>query len=435
MPAVFCRAAVYTIQAVCRTPLRTGDAANDPERVLCRQGGAFVQGSSLAGALRGWLEQSRFSGAASRLFGSPENGGRLMISDAVFDTDALPSLRPRLRIDPATATGADGGKFDTAQLAAGTRLGFSITWLGDDPDELAAVEAMLAAMDAGQITLGAQKSNGFGRLGLTVQKCLLDLRCAADREAWLGWTGEEPLPGSRPLTLPAPAPAARTRFTLTAQCDGILIKARESKTIQQGQETVQYTPNLAENNQPLLPGSSVKGAVRARAEAIAALRGIPPQRLLWLFGGEDTQSKTHFPGQVWFEDAALSQRGQDQRRIRRIRIDRFTGGVIRKGLFTEEPLSTGLSLQITAPDDPAACGLLLYALRDLGLGLYNLGSGQAIGRGYPRVSSIKAQAADGRTAALCFEAQNGVNTVRIQDPDGLFAGWAASFEEVSQHEN
>ena len=39
------------------------------------------------------------------------------------------------------------------------------------------------------------------------------------------------------------------------------------------------------------------------------------------------------------------------------------------GLFNEEPLCSKLTLKITAPaDDSVGCGLLVYALRDLGVG-------------------------------------------------------------------
>ena len=69
------------------------------------------------------------------------------------------------------------------------------------------------------------------------------------------------------------------------------------------------------------------------------------------------------------------------------------------GLFKEEPLCSKLTLKITAPaDDSVGCGVLVYALRDLGSGMYNLGSGDAIGQGYLKgdrleiaVSSVKGQ--------------------------------------------
>lgn len=56
MPASFTYAAVYLAEAVCQTPLRTGGTDGNPEQILRdRDGTAFLQGTSLAGALRGWL--------------------------------------------------------------------------------------------------------------------------------------------------------------------------------------------------------------------------------------------------------------------------------------------------------------------------------------------------------------------------------------------
>lgn len=412
MKATFAYAARYQITAVCQTPLRTGGADGDTEAVLRDgQGRAFLQGTSSAGAFRTWLEKHFSADLTERLLGSQKTAGCLVVSDALFDPDAEQHIRPRLRLDPSTGSAANREKFDVAHIGAGARFTLTLTWLGDreHESELETVEQMLAALHSGDIRLGAQKSNGFGRVALTVTKRLFDMTDPRDRRAWL-----DDVDDGTPLVLPGSANSRRVTFTVTGQADSILIR---SAAVEQEEKKGSYTPHLAENGIPILPGSSVKGAVRARAEAIAGAVGLDKVWIAELFGRNAGNGDNGKPGQVWFEDVRLDDK---KRKITRIRINKFTGGVIRDGLFKEEPVSSAVKLSISAPDAPLVCALLLYALRDLGMNLYNLGSGGAIGRGYVTVQTIEAAVSDGRRASLAFD---GSLACSLEDPDGLAAEW------------
>ena len=333
-------------------------------------GTALLQGSSIAGAMREHLAASD-AGMAERLFGSQKQSGHLIVSDGVFDADAQCQTRSRLRIDRATGTAAAGGKFDVAHLAADSRFSFTLTWLGltRSEGELRAVEGLLAALHSGQIRLGGQKSGGFGRVRLTVRRRCFDLTDPADRRAWLA---DEP--ADELLTLPEETGGGRVTFVLTGRADSLLIRS----------------------------GAPLENGERRGA------------------GAEDNG----LPGQVFFEDGVITQ--PQKKQISRIRINRFTGGVIRGGLFTEEPLRCDLELRISAPDAPADCGLLLYALRDLGAGLYNLGSGGAIGRGYVQVDRLTATLSDGRRASLTFDRER---RCTAEDPEDIFKTWLGALEE------
>lgn len=419
MTATFTYAARYQVEAVCQTPLRTGGSENREDELLRdRQGNAFLQGASLAGALRNWLEINAGPEAADALFGSTRQSGSLMVSDAKFAPDAQQQIRPRLRMDGQTGTAADGGKFDVAHMGAGSRLTFTLTWLGskETAGQQADVERMLSALNSGEIRLGAQRSNGFGRLALTVRKRVYDMTDGADREAWL----EEREDGVL-FELPEWKNQNSVVFTLRGYADSVLVKASASEHSDGGS----YTGNLREGGRSILPGTSVKGAVRVRVSAIAALLGLPEEYVTDLFGRASSGDDNGKAGAVRFEDVVLSE--ERRQKIARIRIDRLTGGVMRGGLFFEEPLSAPVTLRILAPaDQPGGCTLLLYALRDLGLGLYNLGSGGAIGRGYITVGSITAQTPEGQMIELTFDAER---KCVISDPDGLFAAWRGAWED------
>ena len=422
MATTFLYAVRYWVEAQCITPLRTGGADGDVEAVLTDSDGRpFVQGTSLAGAMRHWMAENGAVTLVETLFGSQSQGGRLMVSDARFAPEAERSIRPRLRIDGATGSAAQGGKFDVAQINAGAKFSFQLTWLGmeAESDEITAVERMLSALNAGIICLGGQKSNGFGRVSLSVRKFMYDMTQAQAREDWLN---EKDC--GLPLHLPEIQDTSRVIFTLTGRTDSLLVKAASAK--RKDDRTI--TGNLEESGRPVLPGSSVKGAVRSRAELIVHSTGRPEELVEELFGREARGNDQGKPGQVRFEDVYLDS--AKSQRISRIRINRFTGGVMRGGLFQEEPLCSEIKLEISAPaDQPIGCALLLYTLRDLALGLYNLGSGSSVGRGYLRVNQIAVKMPSGVTASLNFEEQRGGT---ISDPSGVFAAWMEAWKDGAE---
>ena len=422
--ATFDKAVRYEVTAVTETPLRTGPSDGSIDRVLRhRDGQAFLQAASLAGALRGWLEKQD-KNAANVLFGSQEKSGQLIVSDmeikekaAKSSEDTTIQLRPRLRINGKMGSAADGGKFDVAHIARGTVMKFSLTWLGaeSDTDGPAQIEQMLGALHTGEIRLGAQKSNGFGRVALTVRSQTYHMTDKADREAWL----HDQFDGQT-LELPEICTESVCTFTVNGVADSILIKDAVSHIKKDG---TQFTGNIKENGTAVLPGSSVKGAVRARVQSIADLLHFPDTVVDELFGRGAAQGDNGIAGRVRFTDVVLDKAKEQM--ISRIRINKFTGGVIRSGLFNEEPLKSGITLTITAPqDDICGCALLVYALRDLGLGLYTLGSGGAVGRGYIKVSRIAIACGD-KTADMTF----GADGCKLNDTDNLVSAWLHTLEE------
>lgn len=419
MKATFTKAVVYRVEAVCQTQLRTGGTGGDTELVLWnQQGKAIIQGSSLAGAFRNWLENSDGAKSAAHLFGDQEHGGCLMVSEGVFSEDAVQVTRPRLRIDSRLGAAAPKGKFDVAHMAARSQFTFQLTWLGSEETsaETEIVERMLSALHRGEIRLGAQKSNGFGRVELTVRKCVYDLFKADDRLAWL----EDRCEDGQLISLPEIRMADQVTFTLLGQADSILVKGAAADHGKEGS----IIRNMQESGKPVIPGSSIRGAVRARAALIAGYKGLPEEMVDTLFGRMSAQGDNGISGKIRFEDAVLSP--DRVRKIARIRINRFTASVIRGGLFFEEPVCAAVQLRITIPAEyREGCGLLVYALRDLALGLYNLGSGDAIGRGRITVREIRIEVPGKREAALAFDVDR---QCIVSDPNGLVKDWLDRLE-------
>lgn len=421
MAATFTQAVRYEITAACLTPLRTGGGDRDLETVLrdpC--GNAFLQGSSLAGAMREQVERTAGKNLAEKLFGSQERAGHLIVSDAMFSPEAEQAIRPRLRIDPKTGAADDKGKFDVAHICAGAELHFTVTWMGhrENSEEIEEVERALGAIHSGVVRLGAQKSNGFGKLCLQVKKQTYDLYDPDDRAAWLSGTGT-----GKPITLPAVRPENEVEFRLTGTVDAVLVKGGASDH----SEAHSYSKNLEENGRTILPGSAIKGVLRARASLIAQSLGVSDGLTEALFGRGARDGDNGRPGTVRVEEVLLE--APQKQKIHRIRIDRFTGGVMRKALFSEEPVCSPITLRVFAPADrPEGCALLLYVLRDMGLGWCGLGSGGAIGRGIVSGETLEIISGDGKHARLTFGPEK---TIQLSDPDALVAAWLKAWKECT----
>lgn len=427
MKASFTLAVKYEVSATCKSPFRTGSAEGGADEVLRDHSGRYIlQGSSISGALRDWTQRNE-PGMASRLFGSRDRNGSLNFEDGVFEetvmeqspeiisskSDAasqrlVPSSRPRLRINGETGTGANKAFFQTSYLQKNAKMRFFIEWLGKEDEcvELETVERMLFALNQGDILLGAQKSNGFGRVELKVNKRVYTMSEPADRRDWL----DDSFAGAQPLTLKSVPITDQVRFTLRANTDALLVRAKEKEN--------NAIVNMKEAGGAVIPGSSVKGAVRSRAGSIAESIGLSPDCCREIFGFGSTREEKGCPGKIRFEDVNLSL--AKPRLQSRIRINRFTGAVMNQSLFSEEPLCGELAISASVPAEYSkACLLLLFALRDLGLGMYPLGSGGAIGHGFLRGTTLKAVQGE-KTLTLTFN-QDGSS--RLDDPDKLYERW------------
>lgn len=405
----------YAAKLTALSPIRSSGEGGTEAILRNAEGRAFLQGTSLTGALRDWIQNSSYRDLDTDLFGCRENDGSLVVSDLVFAPEAEEQSRPRLRIDGATGAAAQKAKFSTTGLAVGTEGHFTLLWFGANREsrQQQAVEAALAAMNARDILLGAQKSNGFGRVQLAVTVRTFDMTNSDDRKDWI-----EDSPKGDALLLERQAESRRVNFTINGLLPNVLIRAEASRN-----ENGTTFVNIQENGRPLIPGSSVKGAVRARAESIEERIRGSRSHCEQMFGREACDDDNGVAGRLRVSDVDLS-RGRETK-ISRIRINKFTGGVMRGALFSEKPLGAPVTMSIAAPDDPAGCALLLFALRDLGLGLYNLGSGGSIGRGQLTNAVISAVTPDGKTLTLSFDSERRAS---LSDPDGLWPVWVAALK-------
>lgn len=396
--AKFNYAVCYQVKATCLSPLRTG--GSDGTLLLDGDGQYFIQGSSIAGVLRSYLTREQGEDAASHLFGDARGSGTdslLTVSDGTFSTAPEAQHRPRLRIDRRTGTGEDGKFFETDGLPVGAELSFQLLLKLQVPmeqlqskevaQEQETVEQLLQAMHTGVITLGGQRSNGFGAVELEVSRQCYDLTDEADRMAWI--RDEAPVRTERLML--KDGKERGISFVLTGHMPSVFVRsghteAEKKKQEEESEEEAKKRKSIAlpmkELGQCLLPASSIKGCVRSQAERIAAYLGRE-ELISSLFGQEAERGFTGTAAKLRVHECQI-EAVKEKIDITRTRINRFTGGVMEKKLFSLRPVSGKVTIQVdlVRPTTEQERAILFYALRDLAAGLYGIGSGGTVGYGY-----------------------------------------------------
>ncbi len=295
------------------TPLHVGGFGQDVDTdlPLARDGAGtwYVPGTSLAGALRAWCEKAagpQQSDEIERIWGFQlrDRGAAscVSVSDAsVLNAAGLPcEIRDSVGIDRQWGCAAEQIKFDRAVLPRGTRLTLELTVEFRDSLRdrvLQLFGSLYQALREGHIRLGAAKTRGLGKVRLEDGR--LVEHSLSTREGILsllrGETGQ-PVPAPvQPLIPPSPL-AIRIHWHPRGP---LMVKAGEDGI---GVDSLPLVTGTENGLALVLPGSSIKGALRNQAERIVRtmlrlplpVEDDPKQRFLrhlrdvplvsWLFG-------------------------------------------------------------------------------------------------------------------------------------------------------
>jgi CRISPR/Cas system CSM-associated protein Csm3 (group 7 of RAMP superfamily) len=397
--------------------------------------GAVSQDSVLFGAKRGAKDE--MEGDQSLLivedaFGIPE-------TDGSFPKPQV-ELRDGVKIGSTTRTAEEKKLYDIELLRAGTRFRLHLElliaelkpkdmdWgmyeqipqierdarLRDQRQHLSAdLSLALHGFESAEIGLGARKRRGLGkcqvnqwhvwRYNLTTPDGLLAW-LAQDRvgDVWQKCPTVAEATGNtlaEKLGTVLDQADKRDRFEISANfaLDSSMLVRSGFGQADQGPDAVHFhrtrygEPDISQaEREPVLPGTSLAGVLRARALRIAntlSTDRVKAGRLinqLFGVGPEDAGKEAHRASRLIAHEAAL----QNVHSLvqNRIRIDRFTGGAMDNYLFNEAPVfgdgSNTLNLELTLrkPDD-YEIGLLLLLLKDLWTGDLAVGGESSVGRG------------------------------------------------------
>jgi CRISPR/Cas system CSM-associated protein Csm3 (group 7 of RAMP superfamily) len=396
-----------------------GDELTDMPLIRdARDGLPLLPGTSLAGALRSYLAdflngyRSREPAEVARLFGSSRGDdigpqSPLIVFDSLgrLPQGLSSKIRDGVSIDAATGTAEDHKKFDFEVLPPGTvfplRLELVVENTAQESQLVGLLAASLRALETGELTIGMRRSRGLGRFSATNWRAYrYDL---SSSHGWLEWLLSEhdrPIPAGK-----APQPdlgSALRNACRNAQWQ--TFEDQRNRLIcdlflrQQGGVLVRspgLTPDapdvahLTSGGQPVLPGTALAGVLRTRALRIArivrARHGDAEHWVDALFGPrtrEENQTNTPLvSSRIRISEAALES--AKPMRPSRVRIDRFTQGVVPAALFDEEPWFGGetcIRMELRNPQEGER-GFFLLLVKDLLTGDLPVGGTASVGRG------------------------------------------------------
>ena len=436
------------------------------------------------------------------------------------DSDPGESPLPRrhgVGIDRATGAASDGALYEHEFLPRGTRFTIRITAEGRDGETMEnkqsegipgpapsdsvkkLLEVIVDVLASGAVCLGGRTGSGQGTIqviepklrstgkttdagALTAPADVLDALIGEDEEGTPiplelgGWSLQEP---------------ARIRITWWSPT-GIFVAEDQELTDRRKEEAQKKNPEANGVTEPLrdpsvawdeaqllIPGTSIRGALRSRASRIArtvlAARddlstftshdlhdqiAAEPNLVRYMFGS------TEYRGAVTVHDCLSTKRGK-RIEVTHNAIDRWTGGVIDGGLFTEavylgthwEPITINIDLRqllnnIEAEKGPedreqskpshadhahAAYVLLGLVLAELSAGTLPLGSRSTRGLGQVVVTTIEVEGADRKGVDL--PSWNFTGCEALQQPatgagvmtDALYKGQRELAGRILQH--
>ncbi len=302
---------VGTLVAV--TPLHVGGAgsriATDLPVALDGRGRPYLPGTSLAGALRAWhawacadeawlgkvgdpVTGVKGKSFAAQLWGfTPDRGepdakagmaSFVIVEDARVTPSGALEIRDGVGIDRVEGRAADRIKYDRQILPVGSRIALDMTVevpaTRVDPAVVKlALGHLLASLRDGAVRLGAGKTRGLGRVRLepdvAIHEQVLD---TADGVLALLSAGKTATAGTV-LTIEAllagadgtePRPRVRPRIDVTIKWEPVGPVMVKSDVEGIAVDMVPLFSGIGDRMAPVLPGSSLKGALRSQAERI-----------------------------------------------------------------------------------------------------------------------------------------------------------------------
>lgn len=157
-----------------QTPLHVGGLGTDPTVDLSLavngQNQIYIPGTSLAGAFRNWMADQEIDTDVLWGFQIADQGSAsfIVMEDAVVTpAGAIAELRDHVGIDRFLGAASDKTKFDRAILPKGSHFPLEMTVDLRKNDSLDAVEQLLYTLKQEGLRLGAAKTRGLGLIKVT----------------------------------------------------------------------------------------------------------------------------------------------------------------------------------------------------------------------------------------------------------------------------
>lgn len=389
------------------SPLMIGsgqDEFADIEVMKDKKGKPFIPATSLTGVLRHYFEENIsdkndpnfecFWGTHKKTSNAEEEKEEFQSSFICRDlhtNDAKIRIRDGVKIDPRTQTALYKAKYDFEVIEKGAKfdLFWEVTLRKNNSKEIydQILASLIEALEDRTIPIGAKTNSGFGKCKLTNLQ-IFDFDFSSPKDV-LKWLKQDFKDGKSKIDAELFELQSNV-FTIDAK-----FAVKNSIIIRSYSEEVDMTDatSLTSAGKFVLPGTSLKGAIRHRALKIlkticpvdSLKKEIPEQKIDELFGkaGKDTEP---IKGRVLVEEKEINN--IEPVLQNRIKIDRFTGGTIKSALFDSMPLwskkddSESVDVSIKIRDyKPWEAGLMMQVLKDLWCEDLAVGGEKSVGRG------------------------------------------------------
>lgn len=350
----------------------------------------YIPGSSFAGSLKGFLnaQDGYFWGQAGTDEQDPLQS-HIRFEDLIpenFTANEDIVVRDGVKIDSQTGTAEDGKKYDYQIVEPGLNFPFKaeIT-LRDGVQEQHAenfIASLKAALEHPAFRIGANTNTGFGKLSCEGFQAY-HFSFPEHADAWF-----EYLDNGKYSILPKEVEHKKlNQSSFQIQATFKLKTSLMIGAYGTGKGDEPDKSQLKSRDKFVLPGKSIRGAIRHRAFKIWSLWGKPEDEFENLFGIVDEERGKQKRSRLRVDEFLFKEKEVEAMIQNRIRIDRFTGGVIGGALFNSEPVWTtgqeAIQLTFTILKDATAeeKKLLLLLLKDLWLKDLAIGGEKNVGRG------------------------------------------------------
>lgn len=376
------------------TPLligRGGGDAVDIEVMRLPDGKPYIPGSSIAGCLKSFL-----NGKDGYFWGKTGKDVKHPLQSHICFEDLVPEklpanedivIRDGVKIDHKTGTAEDGKKYDYQIVEPGLNFPFSAeitmrdSMQGNADDFVARIKA---ALEHSAFRVGANTNTGFGKL-ICKKFRAYHFQFPDHADAWFEYLDNGTFSISPMEMKKLDIPSSEGSFSIQATFQlksSLMIGAYGT-----GRGNEPDKSQLKSRDKFVLPGKSIRGAIRHRAMKIWNMWGKSKDEFEDLFGIVDEKQSKQKRSRLRIEEFLFKDKEVDPMIQNRIRIDRFTGGVISGALFNSEPVWTtgqeNIQLTFTILKDaaPNEKKLLLLLLKDLWLEDLAIGGEKNVGRG------------------------------------------------------
>lgn len=419
------------------SPLRiatgSGDGIIDTLILKTKEGIPFIPATSLAGVIRAELMEIYSKEAVVKFMGGMNSDGShtqsmLIVNDVLLsDVDII--VRDGVAIDNITGTAIEGAKYDYEALAKGAKGNINmeltlrqyhmddankpdIDFVHDKYEEKNDVWLDMMATVADILTrginVGSLTTKGFGGVKTTEDAPLIIFDFIKKKNAKNLWLKYLDIDTNRCGSLAydlninnnysgnveALENKKKKEFSMRMKMaikSSLIIRDYIEEEVKIGDKTI-ASCQLKNDNEFIIPGTSVKGVLRHKAfDILMHISNNAEEKvtagLNELMGYAAKQGKGK-KSKLAVNEIYIKNRGIEMKPQTRNKIDRFTAGTIESALFTEAPIwqtdqdIATVELNVKVKDcTKEEAGLMLLLLRELWVGNLPIGGGKSIGRG------------------------------------------------------